>query len=35
MKGNRKGNVREGKKEFLHLFVKRCGHEFEGRRTGG
>jgi hypothetical protein len=35
MKGNRKGNGREGEKELLHLFVKRSGQGFEGKKGMG
>jgi hypothetical protein len=35
MKGNRKRNGREGEKELLHLFVKRSGQGFEGKKGMG
>jgi hypothetical protein len=35
MKGNKKGNGREGEKELLHLFVKRSGQGIEGKREIG
>ncbi len=35
MKGNRKENVREVKKELLNLFVKSSGQRFEEKKGMG
>jgi hypothetical protein len=35
MKINRKGNAREGKNEFLHLFVQKSRQGLEGKRGMG
>jgi hypothetical protein len=32
MEGSRKGNVREGEKQLLSLFVKRNGQGLKGKR---